>query len=150
MLGTALASALIASLLTKIGEKSIEKAAAGVVSTTISRTKNTIEKKLKKGDYAPIERALNDARDDLLAQCRDEDQRHRVDRILEGLLNSQSGVLLNEFSEQVTEAYLRPSPEPSNALVLARTYRKMAGPAALVKGKLPHEADLAKLLAAFF
>ena len=150
MLGTALASALVASLLTKIGEKSIEKAAEGVVATTVSRTKNTIEKKLKKGDYAPIERALNDARDDLLAQCRDEDQRRRVNSILEGLLNSQSSVLLDEFSQQVTQAYLRPSPEPTDALILAQMYRKIAGPAALIKGELPHEDDLAKLLSAFF
>jgi len=81
MLITVLASALLASLLTKIGEKGIEKAADSTISAAISRTKSALDKKLKKGEYEPIQRALEGARKDLLAQCHDEDQRARVGRI---------------------------------------------------------------------
>src|SRR5262245_35688796 len=98
MLGTALVSALVASLLTKIGEKSIEKAADSVVSGAVNRTKNALEKKFKKGEYQPIQRALESARDDLLAQCRTEEQRRQVNDILEALLNVHAGPLLEEFS----------------------------------------------------
>ena len=58
MIGTALASALVASILTKVGEKSIEKVADGTVSQAVDQSRSVLEKKLKKGEFAVIRRAF--------------------------------------------------------------------------------------------
>jgi hypothetical protein len=150
MLITALASALIASLVTKIGEKSLEKTADGVVSQAVDRTKQFLEETFKKGDYAVIQRALEAARDDLLSQCVTDEQREHVEQVLATLFTTQAGPLLEKFSSQVSQVYLQPTSAPAQTKGLARTYRKMAGPVALLNGEVLLEADLANLLVAFF
>jgi HEAT repeat protein len=149
MLFPAIVIALLTSLANLIAQKTIEKGVGSGLSYLFTQFKPKVEQQLGLGKYEGIQRALDRAREDILAKCRTEAERRVASRVLDALLESEPGPLMTEFSNVVTQTYLFPSGTPPTQ-PLAQIYRKVCGPVALLKGDIPDEAALSVLLDDFF
>jgi DNA replication protein DnaC len=138
----ALASSLMGALAKKVLDHSLDPA--------ISKAKERLRRKFKKGKFEAIDWALKGAREDVLERCKTDDERGQASHLLDTLLACEAGPLLDEFSLQVTNTYLLPAPSGSPSGTLATTYRKVSGPAAVVKDQVPDETTLTHLLQSFF
>lgn len=143
---SAIAIALGSSILGALGQQTLDKATGGV----LSEVQGKLEKRLRLGKFGTVQEALEGARDELVGQAQTPEQGEMVSRVLERLLTSQSGALLDEFTVQMTGIYLVPTVEGPSTTTLARLYRRQEGPFAVLLGQVPDEQALSELLAAFF
>ncbi|MGB0384893.1 MAG: HEAT repeat domain-containing protein [Ardenticatenaceae bacterium] len=143
---SAIAIALGSGIVEALAQQALDTAAGSVAS----QAQEKLVEKFKRGQFGVIQGALEGARDDLVAECERLEQREMVTRVLDRLLESHSGALLDEFTVQVTQVYLFPTPEGPPTASLARLYRKHEGVVAVLRGQVPSEAALTELLAAFF
>ncbi len=139
--------ALIIALGTSLAEAIVSKGAEVALSPVAVKAKDKLEKRFKLGKYEAIERALNGAKDDLFRNCKS-DQVETTRQVIRSLDNAK-GPLLDEFATQVTHTYLLPSAD-SSAIAIAKTYRKVAGPAAILQGNVIDESTLTNILDTFF
>jgi HEAT repeat protein/DNA replication protein DnaC len=150
MIFSAIVISLGSSLAKALFDKSMEKTADTILSKTVAKAKEKLEKKLKLGKYQVIQRALTGARTDVLKQCQIPEQRRHVTIILDGLLKSNADPLLAEISTQVTQIYLLPAPNSPPIQPLARLYRNLNGSSVILDSGLSEESALNNLFDAFF
>lgn len=143
---SAIALAIGSALAGALANKGLDKAADSV----INKAKIALEKKLKLGKYEAIDKALRGAREDVIEQGETPEQRKIIQQVLDTMLNIETGPLLEEFSSQVTQTYLLPLPDAPAVQSIAKTYRRVSSPKALIKGDVLDEDTLNDLLSAYF
>ncbi|MBI5715756.1 MAG: HEAT repeat domain-containing protein, partial [Chloroflexi bacterium] len=147
---SALVVALGSTLLDVLAKKALDETLKIAIAPIVSNAKNKIEQELKLGKYAAIERALKQARKEVLAQCRTSEQRRSVNQVIDTLMQTKASQLLDEFGAQVTQTYLLPAPNVASTKTLAHTYRRMNDLSAVLNDEVPTETALTTLFDAFF
>ena len=142
----AIVAVIATALATTIASKSTETA----LQPAITKAKDALAKYLKLGKYEAIQRALKSAEIDLLSRSDSDFTRNSTAMVIDTLLVTQSGPLLDRFGHQVTQIYLAPAPNTSLSEALIQDYRKACGPVAILDNQVPDDAVLRDTLAHFF
>ncbi len=114
------------------------------------QSQGNTQKTAQDGKYGAIQKALEGARQDLLAQAQTDQQRQSINEVLDAMLNSGPSNLLAEFGDQVMQVYLLPGSGGQKSQALAKSYRRACGPVAIIRREVLDEVTLTALLQAFF
>src|SRR5450759_1763944 len=90
--------ALVAALGTALLGAHTTKTAEVAVSPLAAKAKDEITKKLKLGKYAGIQRAIEGAREDVLAQSQTDEEHELTIKVLDTLLSNPAALLLSDFT----------------------------------------------------